>query len=320
MKYRNCYLCESVNLEVISEKAKFGLPITNVICKDCGLVFQNPVKDKNEIALFYKKENYIETHYSNNFEEMLENFKIIAEMQYDFITKHYELTKKGKLLDIGSGVGAILSVFNKKGFQVEGVEPDSTTADFIRKKLNHKIYEDLFDNINLRKKYDIITISHVIEHVIDPIEFLENVRKNVNDGGIVFIEAPDIQKIYPYHREWYEWFEDGHLYSFSLNTLRAILLKTNYEIITIQRDSVYEWGVLRAIIKPTNSTKTDADIDINEYNTTMKSIKKTVGNYAIRKKMKIFIMMSQFFKLLFKDRKTLVKEINTKIYKLRDKK
>jgi len=171
MEYRNCYLCESLKLEVVSKEARARLPITNVICKNCGLVFQNPIMDKDELSSLYKNEDYTRTHYAGGLEDILNNFMPIAEMQWDFIAKNCTV-KKGKLLDIGTGVGAILHVFDKNGFHVEGIEPDPVAANFVKEKFNYLIYNDLFENINLRNKYNIVTVTHVLEHVIDPLALL----------------------------------------------------------------------------------------------------------------------------------------------------
>ena len=309
MKYRDCYLCGSSDLEELSHKARSNLSITNVICRDCGLVFQNPIKEEKELKSVYQKGDYTKTHYENDFENVLNNFVRIAEMQYNFIDKNYDINKKGRLLDIGTGVGSVLSVFGKKGFEVEGVEPDPEAADFIKKKLNCKVYNDMFDNIDFKRKYDLVMISHVLEHVVDPISFLEKVREIVNNNSIVFIEVPDVQKIYPHYPDWYEWFEEGHLYSFSLDTLNGILSKTNYDILTTQRDNVYKWGVLRAIITPTKSKKSPENLHVNAYNKVKRSIQKVRIRYFIRKNSGILRYLYLFFKSIpLKIKKTLSKQ------------
>ena len=79
-------------------------------------------------------------------------------------------------------------------------------------------------------EFDLIIISHVLEHVSDPIKFLLIARKKLKYNGYLYVEVPDIQR--PKLRVLYSsFFASPHLFLFSSRTLRIILSKAGLKVI-----------------------------------------------------------------------------------------
>ncbi len=100
--------------------------------------------------------------------------------------------RKGRLLDIGCGNGDFLITMSKLGFwQVEGVEPDSISAELGR-KVGLKIYEETVESITLEPdSFGAITLHHVIEHLSDPMGVLKKLSGALCPGGLLVSISPN---------------------------------------------------------------------------------------------------------------------------------
>lgn len=97
------------------------------------------------------------------------------------------------LLDVGCGNGEFLSLAKEVGWVVKGVEPDPTAFEIAK---SHGLDVSLggIEQLSLRKaSFDVITISHVIEHVHDPRMLLRAVFELLKPGGVLFVDTPNIE-------------------------------------------------------------------------------------------------------------------------------
>jgi len=77
------------------------------------------------------------------------------------------------------------------------------------------------------KKFDIIWLNHVFEHLSKPIEFLKKVKSFLNESGFIFIEVPSVEKINDYRK-----FQVvPHAYNYSKQSLINISKKADYKIV-----------------------------------------------------------------------------------------
>jgi 2-polyprenyl-3-methyl-5-hydroxy-6-metoxy-1,4-benzoquinol methylase len=100
--------------------------------------------------------------------------------------------EKGALLDIGCGSGRFLEVMQRAGWSVAGVDPD---ADAIRTAETRPglraVHGELEDADLPTGCYDAVTLSHVIEHSLDPLHLLKESRKRLREGGLVVLSTPN---------------------------------------------------------------------------------------------------------------------------------
>lgn len=98
-----------------------------------------------------------------------------------------------RLLDVGCGDGAFLAIARDCGWTVTGVEPDPVAAALARGRgLEVRLggIETLHDEV---RKFDVITLSHVIEHVHAPIQLLSSCYSLLRPGGWLWIETPNLE-------------------------------------------------------------------------------------------------------------------------------
>jgi 2-polyprenyl-3-methyl-5-hydroxy-6-metoxy-1,4-benzoquinol methylase len=88
------------------------------------------------------------------------------------------LQNKKKLLEIGSGLGQTIFWFEQAGLSVTGIEPDKRNVELINKKLSHgRCLEGRIEEIDIDGEFDIIWISHVLEHLVRPDKLLAKLKK-----------------------------------------------------------------------------------------------------------------------------------------------
>jgi SAM-dependent methyltransferase len=121
-----------------------------------------------------------------------------------------ELTGKS-LLEVGCGKGLFLKLLRERGFEVIGVDPSYTGDD-------RTIVRDFYSpNLNLRG--DAIVLRHVLEHIPDPIAFLDMLR-TANGGGLIYIEVPCLEWIAK-NKAWFDIFYE-HVNYFRISDLTAM--------------------------------------------------------------------------------------------------
>ena len=207
-------------------------------CKKCGLARTYPLPfeddataDIHQLSKVYEKPRI---------EGLLEKGIITSN---DAITISYirKFKKEGKLLDIGCGSGHFMGICNRMGFDSEGVEVDKFRADYAIKKLKLKVYKTDFISARIPdKNYDLITVIHVLEHVVSLKPFLEQARKKLEKNGVIIISLPNFGGLMPklLKGKWYGLQLDGHVWQFTPGSLRKVIEDSGFKVISTEIKSL----------------------------------------------------------------------------------
>ena len=169
--------------------------------------------------------------------------------------------EKGKLLDIGCGDGAFLSIMRDAGWQVMGIEPDPVAAKVAQENRGVSVLGSSLADAKIEdESIDVITLSHVIEHVHDPVALLAECRRVMRPQGKVVIITPNIGSTghKTFGSSWGHLDPPRHLYLFSLRTLRACCERAGLRVQflrTSARSARWIWALSTAI-KQQNGGKT----------------------------------------------------------------
>lgn len=153
------------------------------------------------------------------------------------------LGHKGKLLDVGVGRGETLVAAQDLGWDVEGVEPSATFADYAEKRTGLKIWREPIEDSSIPdNEYDAIILAAVLEHLYNPDEIIGRISRALKPGGILFIDVPNEAGLYFRIGNLYQklrgrdWcvnlaptFSPFHVFGFSPYALRKILNKHGLE-------------------------------------------------------------------------------------------
>ena len=150
------------------------------------------------------------------------------------------LTRKN-ILDIGAGTGDFLLYCKDDGFAITGVEPNKKA----RKQAQLKGIS-LDENLNgiSKKKFEIITMWHVLEHVPNLTEYLEQLKLLLSEKGQLFIAVPNFKSFdADYYKEfWAAYDVPRHLWHFSQKAIRKLFLEAEMiveETLPMKFDSYY---------------------------------------------------------------------------------
>lgn len=233
-----CPLCNvESQSELVHSKIRYGHKGKILCCVNCDFTFLFPRMAEEEQKLYYEATYRGEYEDVNvNVSQRFEADHPEAQRRMKQISSHID--SKVSLLEIGSGSGAFLSIANSYFKRAIGIEPDNPSQKYLKDK-NLEIYSDLKEIKG--QKFDIIVIFHVLEHILNPIDFLKTLKKYLNANGKIIIEVPNIDDalISFYNIEEFKdfYFCSAHVSYFSNKTLTDCIEKAglNPYISFIQR-------------------------------------------------------------------------------------
>ncbi len=160
---------------------------------------------------------------------------------------------KGKLLDVGCGDGAFLSIMQDAGWEVTGIEPDPVAAKVAKEARGVPVIAGTLGDAKLTdESVDVVTLSHVIEHAYDPILLLRECRRILKPNGKVIVVTPNLasQGHQVFGNSWVHLDPPRHLYLFSPATLRSCCERAGMSIEMLRtsaRNAGWVWAASKTI-------------------------------------------------------------------------
>ena len=191
-----CICCDNQNFKIYVRNSYMGFRVFQ--CISCGLYVSGGDEDemRQKADQIYEKEYWdkegseeaIKSDYTNPRSVVLKK-RWFSQINYIGTL----LSKKKTILEIGAGGGQALFWFSQAGFMVTGIEPDKRNVDLINAKLgqNGICLVGTGEDLEIEKKFDVIWMSHVLEHTIRPDLVFKKIHSILNDDGILFIEVPN---------------------------------------------------------------------------------------------------------------------------------
>jgi 2-polyprenyl-3-methyl-5-hydroxy-6-metoxy-1,4-benzoquinol methylase len=232
----------------LKPKEKTGISVSVVRCKNCGLIYSDPMPVPADLMDHYgtPPEDYWKEKY---FTLVPEYFRVELEEAAQLLG---DLNGK-KALDIGAGIGKAMVCMQRKGLDVYGLEPSST---FYEKALSHMgIQKERLIPLSVEEAefednfFDYISFSAVYEHLYEPRKCLERALKWLKPGGIIHIKVPSSDWLLPsfinrFYRLTGTHFVTNlspmhppyHLYEFTYRSFSCIAKELNYSIVMDRYD------------------------------------------------------------------------------------
>lgn len=215
------------------------------ICENCNLIQTDPKKILNSNKV-YEKSFWDNTHYkdytgSDFSDKGIQDLVKSWHSWFNYFKKYFD--DKKSILDIGSGSGISLVMFEKEGYDVTGIEPDSRNVELINKRLkNGKCISGFFENIKLKNKFKIIWSSHSFEHVKNPNSFLKKCVELLDDDGILCIVVPDGDSPNMLDQSVKN---KNHLFHYSKKSIQILAEKHNLNIISCNSLALMNRNIFR---------------------------------------------------------------------------
>ena len=119
-------------------------------------------------------------------------------LKLDYYGRHLaraQFPQPGRLLDVGCGNGAFLLRAREMGWNVAGCEPDAKAVSACQAQGLDVIRGDVFSSALDGELFDVVTISHVLEHVTDPQALLKRAKALMNPGGVLWVAIPNTRSL-----------------------------------------------------------------------------------------------------------------------------
>lgn len=236
-----CPLCARTTTVRLSTRTVKGRLWHVMRCNSCELVFTNPQPNETDIQSFY------EDDYHSNLRQPGASEKAFGYKFDDYCDWLLNYTKPGKALDIGCATGLFVKKLQDRGFQAEGYEGNAASAAWGRSNFGVNIHAGLFNpRASQAGSYDLITLCDVLEHTVNPLEYLRAVRHLLRPCGHVMVTFPHIWSVESLyyrglsrllHREWVWQLcqVPYHTWEFTPQTARRVFERAGFRIVAFRR-------------------------------------------------------------------------------------
>ena len=250
---RVCPICKSNNYSMIIKNCHENIYLTNNSytykhCLDCLVISQDPLPDNRSLNKHYKyidslnlkKLNskkglqiffkIIDSYKKRDFKNLIRKIFKFGENDYSY----FKLLNLGKILDLGSGPGLFSIAAKEQGFDVISLDQSNSSFEISKKIGTNVILSDLNSELTMQyaSKVNNITLNHVFEHIVNPLEFLKRLRNNIKQTTKVVIVVPNSSSIWRYifREKWYGWDPPVHVHLYNQKSLKIIMHKVGYKI------------------------------------------------------------------------------------------
>jgi len=221
-----CTICGCSDGTVVARKDRYGIPMETVVCDRCGLIYSKDLLDADSFRRFYT-EQYRDMYEGVRFSldaKDLDSYFCARGLGPRFTANIIALSglrPGATILEIGTGGGWNLLPFKERGFTVRGYDYDDRFLDAGRRRGLDLRRGSIGDAIRNGDRADLVLLVDVIEHLVDPVGDMKEIKKLLNKGGGVFIKTPGLKASY-YGRAEGDFLgnlQNAHLFLFEKATL-----------------------------------------------------------------------------------------------------
>jgi len=236
-----CSLCKSDNFSLISEGDRYGFDLKKQFCNECGLIQTYPAVSRE----FHK--DFYTYHYRPLYlkSEVVDYESVIKE-QNDKAKKYlayfinnglsYKLADLS-IIDIGCSSGGTIEPLKIAAKSVQGCDLDVEAIKFAKNKFKLNVEVAMYPTF-LPDGPKLFILSHMLEHVFNPLETLKEIRLMMNPGDYLFIAVPGINGVREgdYKNDLRRYFHIAHVTDFTATTLTNVANTAGFKSINIDEE------------------------------------------------------------------------------------
>jgi SAM-dependent methyltransferase len=210
----------------------------HVICRNCGFVFQSPLPAESDLARLYEERYWEERADGRLDDSPSPRDESIA----GWLAPH--LSASSLAVDLGCGAGRLLTAIGRRTpCRLLGVEPSRAQSEAAR-RLGLNVQTGGLEQAEFASATAVV-LSHVLEHLVSPLDALVRCREGLSEGGVLLVEVPSLWKTTA-RKSPENWFSREHLWYFSPQTLERLLVRAGFRPV---RSEIVEHGV-RMLARP----------------------------------------------------------------------
>lgn len=209
-------------------------------CGDCGHVFQNPQLTPQGLSFYYR--DFYDGLDAEALEALLGSTPQVYEARARMVIGHGD---PSAWLDVGGGNGHLCcvsrDVWPKTRF--DGLDLSSGMELAARRGWVDRAYNGLFPDLapTLTAEYDVVSMSHYLEHTMDPIREIQAASNALRADGLLLIEVPDPESCFRklLGRFWLPTFQPQHLHLLPVKALERLLRASGFEPLVWHRGETH---------------------------------------------------------------------------------
>ncbi len=244
----DCYMCGGSGITLYRDCSDrlFGVPgtwtfkqCTNV---QCGLIWLDPRPTQATIGEAYRNyythdsDRVLRTGLASVLRPLLQGAAVrflgLYRERRRYKHMYLDCFSPGRLLEVGCGNGKRLERMRALGWDVMGQEIDAVAASHVQASRGIPVHLGELETLDESDRYDVVLLSHVIEHVYEPLILLQKCRKLLKPGGYLIILTPNVASLG--HRRfgavWRGLEPPRHLHLFNSNALQQLVYQAGFNI------------------------------------------------------------------------------------------
>lgn len=235
--YSECLVCKSNQLQTLLTATDYTVSqqaFDIVQCKQCAHTFTQRVPEQDAIGPYYAAASYVSHSDTQEglINKLYHRIRNITLANKKRLVQKTTNKKQGILLDVGCGTGAFINTMKMAQWHVTGLEPDASARAKaaslygIEPLPSHEIF-------NLpAQQYDAISMWHVLEHVHQLHEYIEQLKLLLKDDGVLFVAVPNSTSYDAAHygKHWAAYDVPRHLYHFTPNSMQYLMAQHGLKI------------------------------------------------------------------------------------------
>ena len=198
------------------------------VCPNCGFIYTANPFSEEQLNTRYKEFSKFEFDDVHYFLDEADSYKKRCLRQKQFIEASLDAGSFESMLEVGAASGYNLSLYTDK--DVFGIEPSKNNVMNAWKNYGISMYAGMFNEYMAqpdKKKYDLIFLSHTLEHIVNPRDFISSCASLSNK--FFFIEVPTLD--YKFVNEPFGMFAEEHVNIFTLESLQHLMNSFGYNLV-----------------------------------------------------------------------------------------
>jgi len=229
-----CPVCGCASLALRAE-VETNRRYAIVRCTRCLFVFAEPRPTEQELEAFYSSTYFVRDRPTSlGYADYRTIAEANARRMWRQLRSEVAGTEPRRLLDVGCATGGFLAEARADGWESVGVELSADAVAVARSEFGlDVIHGDLSSPLLEPTSFGLVTMWHVLEHVVDPLASLERARELLAHRGRLLIELPNWNSLGRVLRRsaWSQLKPPEHINFFTPRSLRAAVEKAGMAVV-----------------------------------------------------------------------------------------
>lgn len=234
---RNCTICDSKDFVLLSESDRYGFDLKKQICQSCGLVQTMPSLKPEFLDKFYSQ--YYRRLYTKrihvNYDALIEEQTAKGHRFREYFVQQElsDVLPNLAIIEIGCSSSGILAALAPNVRSVQGCDLDVEAIAHGKQRYGFELEVSALPT-HLPKSPRMFILSHVLEHLADPLEALRNIRDLMGQEDYLFIEVPGMNTVAEgnYGYDLWAYFHIAHVSDFTAGTINVLAAQAGLQVLS----------------------------------------------------------------------------------------